>query len=81
MVVVRKGCRAGAASQPLPGGDPDVRPRLLLDHRLYLVIDLFKAVPFHDSCRQDTGCVKEKTARNGGTTNQNKIEVEKKIES
>lgn len=45
-----KGGRAGAASQPLPSGDPDVRPWLLLDHCLYFVIDLLKAVPFHDSC-------------------------------
>lgn len=45
-----RGGRAGVASQPLPSGDPDVRPWLLLNHCLYFVIDLFKAVPFHDSC-------------------------------
>lgn len=41
---------AGAASQPLPRGDPDVRPRLLLDHFLYFMVDLLEAVPFHDGC-------------------------------
>lgn len=54
MAVRKKGRRlwvgAGAASQPLPSGDPDVRPWLLLDHCLYFVIDLLEAVPFHDSC-------------------------------
>lgn len=43
---------AGAASQPLPSGDPDIRPRLLFDHFLYFVVDLLEAVPFHHSCGQ-----------------------------
>ena len=55
-----RGARAGAASQPLPSGDPDVRPWLLLDHCLYFVIDLFKAVPFHDSCSRTQDVWEEK---------------------
>lgn len=54
-MAVRGGAREGGgvlrASQPLPSGDPDVRPRLLLDHFLYFVVDLLKAVPFHHSWR------------------------------
>lgn len=46
----RDGRTVASASQPLPSGDPDVRPWLLLDHCLYFVIDLFKAVSLHDSC-------------------------------
>ena len=57
----------GAASQPLPSGDPDVRPWLLLDHCLYFVIDLFKAVPFHDSCsRMCRGGGERQQKRRGG---------------
>lgn len=54
--------RAGAASQPLPGGDPDIRPWLLLDHCLYFVIDLLKAVPFHNSCRMCGGGGRDREA-------------------
>lgn len=43
---------AGAASQPLPSGDPDIRPRLLFDHFLYFVVDLLEALPLHHGCGQ-----------------------------
>ena len=46
------GSMGAAASQSPPGGDPDVRPRMVFHGRLHLVIHLLKALPFHDGCRE-----------------------------
>lgn len=46
--------RAAPSSEPLPRGDPDVRPRLLLDDCFHLVVDLLKALALHHRCRAKT---------------------------
>lgn len=46
---VEGGATAGHAhSKPVTGGDPDVRPALLLNDNLHLMVHLLEAVTVHD---------------------------------